>query len=414
MASGSHLRLGHKVLSAKWSSERARWRVIVERADGNTVSYEGRFLFMGSGYYDYSRGYDPSFEGQASFTGQIVHPQFWPRDLDYKGKKVVVIGSGATAVTLIPAMASEVEHITMLQRSPTYIIAAPRKDRIANFFKSWLPAGAAYRVARWKNVLLSWAMRLYFSRHPEKARALMLRFMHKRLPEDSDRVDFTPRHLPMQQRVCLAPDADFFQALRDKKASVVTAEIDRFICDGILLKSGRKLAADIIVTATGLNLKRGGDVDISIDGEPLNFAQTVIYKGAMQSNVPNFMLVFGYTGASWTLKADLVARYLVRVLECLDELGADIAVPVANVAAMKTTWMVPHFNSGYIVRERENMPRQGFEPPWQVHQEYLKDRRVLLRDSIDDGVLRLLKAGQPWRLRNESTSTASAPVAAAQ
>jgi len=405
-----HLRLGHKVVSARWSTDRARWRIVAERKDGVTVSFDARFLFMGSGYYNYASGYAPRFDGQEQFTGKIVHPQSWPEDLDYRGKRIVVIGSGATAVTLIPALAKDVGHITMLQRSPAYILAAPRQDKIANFFKSWFPASAAHVAARWKNVLIARALRWYLTRNPQKMRPFMLRLMHKSLPDHCDKADFTPRHEPSQQRVCLAPNGDFFDVLRNRQASVVTGEVDRLVSDGILLKSGEKLAADIIVTATGLKLQRGGNVDISVDGEPLNFVRTVIYKGAMYSNVPNFMLVFGYTGASWTLKADLVARYLIRVLEQMDAAGADIAVPVADVDAMQTTWMIPHFTSGYIVRAREHMPRQGFVAPWQVHQEYLADRKIMLRQRVDDGVLKLLKAGQPWRLSGTLVAAASPPI----
>lgn len=391
-----HLRLGHRVISADWSSDRARWRVCAERKDGTRVVFDARYLYMGSGYYDYDKGHAPVFEGQKDFAGQVVHPQFWPEKLDYTGKNVLVIGSGATAVTLIPTMAQTAAHVTMLQRSPSYIVARPGRDKHANRLKTLLPHNLAGIAVRWKNVLMSRKMRQRMMQDPSKARPMLIGMAKMSLPQGYDISHFTPKHQPWEQRICLAPDGDFYKAIHRGKASVVTDTVDRFLPEGVKLASGRVLEADIIVTATGLKLLRGGGVALSVDGEPANLKDTVIYKGAMYSNIPNFSLVFGYTGSSWTLKADLAARYMVRVLKELDRRGADIAVPAADVASMKTTWMQT-FTSGYVVRARDDMPRQGIEHPWQVHQDYVTDRRIMLKEPIADGVLRLVKAGQPWR-----------------
>ena len=403
----NNLRLGHRMIAADWSSERARWRITAERKDGSRLHLESRFLFMGSGYYDYAGGYDPEIEGQADFAGRIVHPQDWPADLDYTGRKVVVIGSGATAVTLIPSMADRAGHVTMLQRSPTYIVARPAKDRIANHMKTWLPSRLAYLGARWKNVMLGRLMRRRYMKAPLAIKPMLVEAARKQLPEGYDISHFTPRHQPWEQRICLAPDGDFFQAIHRGKASVVTGAIARIVADGIILESGEKLEADIIVKATGLKLSRGGGAAISVDGAPLQFRDTVIYKGAMYSNVPNFSLVFGYTGASWTLKADLTARYLTRVLKVMDRKGADIAVPAADVDAIKKAPMHT-FTSGYIRRAKGEMPRQGAEHPWKVHQDYLTDRKIMLREPIEDGVLVFAKAGENWR--RESSPAAPGEV----
>jgi len=392
------LRLGHRVISADWCSERARWRVCAEQKDGTRVNFVARYLYMGSGYYDYTEGHNPVFEGQEDFTGQVVHPQFWPENLDYAGKKVLVIGSGATAVTLIPTMAQTAEHVTMLQRSPSYIVARPGRDKEANRLKALLPANVAGAAVRWKNVLTSRKMRQRMMKDPTKARPMLIGMAKASLPQGYDMTHFTPKHQPWEQRICLAPDGDFYRAIHRGKASVVTDTVERFVPEGVKLASGRVLEADIVVTATGLKLLRGGGVQLRVDGEPINLKDTVIYKGAMYSNIPNFSLVFGYTGSSWTLKADLAARYMVRVLKELDRRGADIAVPAADVASMKTTWMQT-FTSGYVVRAREDMPRQGVEHPWQVHQDYVTDRRIMLKEPVADGVLRLVKAGEPWQVK---------------
>jgi monooxygenase len=383
-----HLRLGHKVIKARWASEQARWRVTARRSDGSEVVFESRFLFMGSGYYSYEQAHEPHFEGREEFKGHIVHPQFWPERLDVTGKRVVVIGSGATAVTLIPSLARQAAHVTMLQRSPTYIVARPARDWLANLLKKILPGNVGAHASRWKNVLLG---RYFVNRslkRPQRVMEFLLKLTKAELPDGYDMTHFTPRYNPWQQRVCLAPDGDFFQSIRENKASIVTDHIERFTADGIRLKSGQELPADVIVTATGLKLLTGADVDIAVDGRAIRFGEVFSYKGVMFSNVPNFSLVFGYTAASWTLKADLAAIYFCRLIKFMDEHHYDVATPyLADPDAMEKLPMLS-LTAGYVQRSINDLPKQGPRHPWVVHQDYLMDRKILLRDPLQDGVLK--------------------------
>jgi len=384
-----HIRYNHKVIAADWSSDEAAWTVTAERADsGARVSLRCGFMMMCSGYYSYDHGYTPEFAGRDRFRGRIVHPQQWPDDLDYAGKNVVVIGSGATAVTLIPEMARDTAHITMLQRSPTYMVSMPDSDRIANILRRLLPEQLAYRLIRWKNIrfqrFIYWRTRVA----PDKVRQKLLKLAQKELgPAEEFETNFVPRYDPWDQRLCLVPNADFFHAIRDGKASVVTAEIDAFTENGILLKSGRELEADIIITATGLDLCVLGDAGFSVDGRKIDLASCWSYKSMMFSDVPNLVSTFGYINASWTLKADLTAEYACRLINHMDHVGATRCVPRVGDADMPAEDWIKNFSSGYIQRKMHLLPKQGDRAPWTNTQNYLLDRKTILKEPVDDGVL---------------------------
>lgn len=385
----AHIRFGHRVMKASWSSRDARWTVEVETADG-ARRLSCAFLFLGSGYYDYEHGHRPEWLGEAGFSGQIVHPQFWPDGLDVAGKRIVVIGSGATAVTLVPALADSAAQVTMLQRSPSYIVARPSEDGIARRMQKLLPARVSASAIRWKNVLLGM---FFFSRSrkkPERVRRLLMTLVADALPGHDIERDFGPSYNPWDQRVCLVPDGDLFRAMRERKVAVVTDTIERFTQDGIRLASGRELAADIIVTATGLNVKLLGGIALDVDGEPVNVAERFSYKGMMLNDVPNMVLSFGYTNASWTLKSDLTARYACRLLNHMDRHGMDICVPRLPPCGVARQPMID-FTSGYVQRAAASLPGQGPEPPWRVHQNYLKDRMMLGLGTITDGVMEFRK-----------------------
>jgi len=407
-----NLRLGHKVISAHWSSERARWRVTAQRQDATHVVFEARFLFMGSGYYNYDEAHDPLFEGRDEFQGTIVHPQFWPEDLDVTGKRVVVIGSGATAVTLIPSLAPHAQHVTMLQRSPTYIVARPARDWLANLLKKVLPGDIGAHASRWKNVLLGRYFVNRSRKRPQRVMEFLLKLVKAELPAGYNMEHFTPRYNPWEQRICLAPDGDFFQAIREGTASIVTDQIERFTATGIRLKSGQELQADVIITATGLKLLTGANVEIAVDAIPIKFGDVFSYKGVMFSNVPNFSLVFGYTAASWTLKADLAAIYFCRLIKFMDEHGYDVALPyLADPDAMEKLPMLS-LSAGYIQRSINDLPKQGPSHPWVIHQDYLLDRKILLRDPLQDGVLKLSRHSVSTAAGDSSSKQAVYPLTA--
>ena len=377
-----HIRYGHHVTSASWSTEDATWTVEVDTPDG-PVTLSCNFLFMCSGYYDYARGHAPDFAGAEDFAGRIVHPQFWPGDLDYAGKRVVVIGSGATAVTLVPAMADKTASMTMLQRSPTYVVARPGEDRLANWLRRKLPSKLAYGLTRWRNVLFQ----LYFyraaRRHPDKAKERLLAMVRDELGDGYDiGTHFTPRYDPWDQRLCLVPDGDLFAAIRDGTADVVTDTIDRFVPEGIRLASGRTLPADIVVTATGLELQLLSGVAFSVDGEVRDLAKTVNYKGMMYSGIPNLASSFGYTNASWTLKADLTCAYVCRLLNTMRKRGLRQATPQPSGPVGDAPFL--DFTSGYVQRAIDKLPRQGDRKPWRVHQNYALDLMALKFGSVDD------------------------------
>ncbi|WP_340538977.1 flavin-containing monooxygenase [Nocardioides sp. GXZ039] len=378
------IRYRHRVVSAAWDSATARWSVVVDH-DGVESTITCDLLWGCTGYYDYERGHRPEFPGEESFAGQVVHPQFWPEDLDHTGLDVVVIGSGATAVTLVPALAEKARHVTMLQRTPTYIIPQPDRDPLAVALRR-LPERVRYPVVRWANVLKLVANYQLAQRFPAQARKLVRRLAEKSLPSDTSYDEhFQPPYDPWDQRLCVVPDGDLFRALREGGASVVTDSIETFTPGGIRTTSGRELAADLVITATGLELKLFGGIEITVDGEPLVASETMAYKGLMLSGVPNFVFTIGYTNASWTLKADLVGDYVVRLLDFMDARGLRTVVPVREDAVGERPFM--DLQSGYIQRAVAWLPRQGDRAPWQLKQNYFVDVRTIRRGEIDDDVL---------------------------
>ncbi|WP_445193297.1 flavin-containing monooxygenase [Sphingomonas sp. Tas61C01] len=382
-----HIRFGHHVKSAAWSTEEARWHVEATGADGAAVTFTCNFLCMCSGYYNYAKGHAPEFAGGDSFGGTIVHPQFWPADLDYAGKRVVVIGSGATAVTLVPEMAKQAAHVTMLQRSPTYVVSRPGEDKIANWLRTKLPSKTAYGVTRWKNVLFGMLFYRTARRKPERTKQRLLGMVREHLGPDYDiATHFTPRYNPWDQRMCLVPDADLFEAIKAKRADVATGTIERFTPAGILLASGEEIAADVIVTATGLEMQLMSDVRFSIDGDPVDLSKALQYKGMMYSDVPNLAYTFGYTNASWTLKADLVAKYVARLLNTMKKRGLRQVTPRIGDAAMEAEPFVD-FSSGYIQRAAHILPKQGSRKPWKLNQNYALDVVSLKFGSVDDDMM---------------------------
>jgi monooxygenase len=381
------VRFGHRVLRASWSSEGARWTVTAERGDGTEVTISAGLLMNCSGYYRYDEGYTPEFEGIEDFAGRVIHPQHWPDEPDYAGKRVVVIGSGATAVTLVPAMAVDAAHVTMLQRSPSYIVSVPGEDPIAELLHKVLPDRAVYPIVRWKNVALqSLTYRLARSR-PRLVKKLVRKGVISALPEGYD-VDthFKPKYNPWDQRLCMVPDGDLFKALSKGDAEIVTDRIERFTPTGIKLESGRELEADVVVTATGLNLLFLGGMRIEVDGEEPELGDLLAYKGMMLGDVPNLIFTIGYTNASWTLKADLVAEYACRLLNHMDANGYDIAVPHLTDPRV-TAEPILDFNSGYVLRSIEELPKQGSKEPWKLRQNYPVDLRALRYGSLDDSAM---------------------------
>ncbi|TPG55281.1 NAD(P)/FAD-dependent oxidoreductase [Sphingomonas glacialis] len=381
-----HIRFDHHVQTASWSTSDARWTVTANGPDGPT-SLTCNFLFMCSGYYNYARGHTPEWAGTEQFAGRIVHPQFWPSDLDYSGKEVVVIGSGATAVTLVPAMAQTASHVTMLQRSPTYVVSRPAEDAAANWLRRKLPAMLAYRLVRWRNVLLGMAFFNLARKRPAKTKQRLIDMVQTELGPDYDvATHFTPRYNPWDQRLCLVPDADLFAALKQGQASVVTDTIAHFTRDGIVLASGAELPADVVVTATGLELQLLSDVAFSVDGTPVDLAETYNYKGMMYSGVPNMASSFGYTNASWTLKADLTCGYVCRLLNTMTKRGVRQATPTLAGDRPEAKPFLD-FTSGYVTRAMEKFPKQGDKSPWRLHQNYARDLLTLRFGSVDDAMV---------------------------
>ncbi|MGA2422026.1 MAG: NAD(P)/FAD-dependent oxidoreductase [Candidatus Acidiferrum sp.] len=381
------IRYGHKVQRASWSSAQAAWTVEATLADGNTVQFTANFLFMCSGYYDYVEGYMPGWPSMDSFGGRIVHPQHWPADLDYAGKRVVVIGSGATAVTLVPAMAETAAHVIMLQRSPSYIVARPSKDFIADWLRGKFSARLAHTLIRWKNVLIGMYFYNLARRKPDVTKKGILRLAQKQLGPGYDVTKhFSPSYNPWDQRLCLVPDADLFAAIRAGKASVVTDQIESFTETGLRLKSGEDLPADIIVTATGLKVQLLGGMQVVIDGAPANLSRSLTYKGMMYSDVPNLASAFGYTNASWTLKSDLTCEYLCRLLNHMDATGYAYCTPRRRDPNIIEEPAI-NFSSGYIQRASDVLPKQGSKKPWKLHQNYALDMLEFRFAGIDDGIV---------------------------
>ncbi len=392
----SKIRFKHRVLAAGWSSEDACWSVEAERTDtGETVSLTCGFLFMCSGYYRYDEGYTPELPGRERFAGRVIHPQHWPEDVEYAGKRVVVIGSGATAMTLVPAMAKDAAKVTMLQRSPTYVVSMPGEDGIANRLRRILPEKTAYAIVRWKNVTMQGITYRLSRKRPGLMKKLLRRGQERQLPAgyDIDR-HFTPRYNPWDQRLCLVPDADLFRSISDGSAEIVTDTIRTFSEDGIELESGQKLEADIVITATGLNVLFLGGMKVSIDGEEPDLAKEMTYKGMMLSDFPNFAFTLGYTNASWTLKADLVAEYVCRLLNHMDAGGFDFCTPRISDPSV-TEEPLLDFNSGYVLRALEGLPKQGSKEPWKLKQSYPFDLRAMRFGSLEDGTMQFARRAQP-------------------
>ena len=383
-----NIRLHHRVTRASWSSADQRWTVEAERTDTEEpVLFSCQFLFMCSGYYRYDQGYNPEFRGRARFRGDIVHPQFWPEELDYAGKRVVVIGSGATAVTLVPAMAGQAAHVTMLQRSPSYVVSLPGEDPLARLARRVLPTEAAYGLVRWKNVLVTMLV-FWLSRHrPQLVKRLIRKGLERHLPAGFD-IDthFKPRYNPWDQRMCLVPDSDLFEAIAGGKVTVVTDQVDAFTETGIKLASGHELRADVVVTATGLNLLVLGGLTFEVDGREVDVTEAMIYRGCMLSGVPNMAFAFGYTNASWTLKCDLTCEYVTRILNYLDHHGYASAAPSLREGSVEPVPFVD-FTSGYVQRSIHLFPKQGSKPPWRLYQNYVRDRKLIRRAPLEDGVL---------------------------
>jgi monooxygenase len=393
-----HIRFGHRLRRAAWSSAEALWTLEVEhtaregdaQAVPRTTAVRCRFLSMCSGYYRFDRGHAPAFPDMDRFRGPIVHPQFWPEDLDYAGKRIAVIGSGATAITLVPSLAKTAAHVTMIQRSPSWIASLPAVDRIAVGLRRFLPDALAYRLTRWKNVLVQRWIYRQTRLHPARVRAHLLAEVRRHLGPDYDvEKHFTPRYDPWDQRLCLVPDADLFVAIREGRASVVTDRIARFDATGIELESGARIDADIIVSATGLELEVLGGVDFEVDGRKVDFAKTFTYKGMMYSDVPNLVQTFGYINASWTLRADLTAEYVCRLLETMDRRGVRRATPRLRPEDrdMKTRPWIDDFTPNYMQRVMHLFPKQGDHAPWLNTQDYARDRAMVRKAPIEDGVL---------------------------
>lgn len=386
------IRFGTRVTRAAWSSADARWTVVIER-DGAPARITCAFLYMGSGYYDYAAGFTPDFAGIDDFAGEVVHPQHWPEHLDWSGKRVVVIGSGATAVTLVPSLADEAAHVTMLQRSPTYIVSRPSQDGFARAAHKVLPRKIADVATKWKSVGLGIATYAYARKRPDRMKALILKGVRAQLPENYEiERDFEPSYNPWDQRICLVPDADLFQAMRSGKAAIVTDHIDRFTKDGIALESGKHLPADIVVTATGLVMRLMGGVELVVDDVVVNPADRLIYKGMMLEGVPNLALAFGYTNASWTLKCDLSARYACRLIRHMDAHGYAACTPRRDDPSVTAEPMLG-FTSGYVQRANAILPHQGSKAPWRVHQNYALDLAALKFGKLEDGTMRFERRG---------------------
>lgn len=388
------IHFGKKVIAADWSSEDSTWSLAVDDSNGNEQKYTCRFVFVCTGYYNYDNGYTPDFPGKDSFEGEFIHPQFWPEDLDYTDKKMVVIGSGATAVTLIPELAAKGKHVTMLQRSPTFITAGPSEDKLANWMNDTLPQKLAYKITRWKKIRVGQFFYKLARKYPNFMKGLLIKGAQKEMGDDFNPEHFTPKYNPWDQRICLAPDSDFFESVKSEKADIVTDTIETITKNGIQLTSGEHLDADIIVSATGLELKFLGGMEVTVDGEVINFADTVAYKGMMFSGIPNLTLAFGYTNASWTLKCDLSNGYFCRLIQYMDEYGFTKCVPDQNDPNLELESFVD-FNSSYILRYIQTYPKQGNKEPWKLKQDYYQDLKKLKKERVDDDFMKFSNSTKP-------------------
>ena len=402
-----HIRFGHKVLAADWRENEARWHVTLETGQGEKKHLTANWLYLGAGYYDYDEPYDPGFDF-GEFEGQVIHPQFWPKDLDYAGKNVVVIGSGATAVTIVPSMSDKATKVTMLQRTPTWMFSRPAKDALANFLRKVLPEKTAYKITRWKNITLQDIGFKKARNKPEKMGQDLHKRIRKSMGQDYDLAPFTPPYNPWEQRLCLVPDDDLFEAIKSGKADVVTGHIKAFEKGGVRLTDDRFLPADIVVTATGLKLAVAGKIALSREGQPIDLSKHFYYKGCMFSNVPNLAVVFGYLNASWTLRADINSDYICRVLNESKAKGVDVAEPVLTEQAEAQIEEddIFDFSSGYIQRGKHIMPRNAIGYPWRLNQEYVEDRKRMRDDPVDDGLLEFRRHGANSRGADEQLEAA--------
>ena len=388
-----NIRFKHRVIESNWNSALARWEITAKRTDtGERVQIAARFLMMCSGYYRYDHGHVVNFPGEKDFKGDIIQPQLWPEGYNYSGKKVVIIGSGATAVTLVPAMTDNAAHVTMLQRSPTYIAPRPAVDPVANFLRKILPSRMAYSATRIKNVLISIIFFELAKRNPQMIRNMVKKHIRAELGDKMDvEKHFTPKYNPWDERFCAAPDGDFFDVLKDGSASVVTDHIERFTETGIQLKSGEHLAADVIIPATGLEMLLAGGMTFNLDGQPVDPHQSISYRGMMLSPIPNMAIAFGYTNASWTLKIDLTCERVCRLIKHMQAKGYDYCVP--EPPADIETMPLLNLQSGYIKRAESYLPRQGTKPPWRTYQNYIKDMMAIRYGKLEDGALKFGRIG---------------------
>ena len=381
------IRYGHRISRACWSSTNARWTVHAQTGpDKRMVQFTCSFLYLCTGYYEYENGYTPSWPGIERYRGMIVHPQKWPDQLDYENKRIVVIGSGATAITLVPAIAEHAAHVTMLQRSPSYVVSRPAEDIVANLLRRCLPDRVAYALTRWKNVLSGTFFYNLARKRPGLFKRMVSSGVRRELGKEYDAKHFSPQYNPWDQRLCVAPDANFFHAIREGRVSVLTDNIETFTEEGLLLNSGQHLDADIIVTATGLVLKLFSGIQLEMDGNPVELPKTLVYKGMMFSDVPNLAFAIGYTNASWTLKCDLTSEYVCRLLNQMDRHGYDVCTPRLNDPDIGTEPVID-FTSGYVARSLHLLPRQGTKTPWRLHQNYFKDLSMMRYGRLDDGTL---------------------------
>jgi len=384
-----NIRFNHRVKRASWSGEERRWILEMTASEGEVKTVRCKFLISCTGYYDYQKGHEPDFPNRDQFPGPVIHPQHWPRDFDYSGKKIVIIGSGATAVTLVPELAKKAAKVTMLQRSPTYIMNLPSEDGMANFFNKVLPSKLAYGLSRWKNILLGISLYGASRKYPDFIRRFLKGRIKKTLGERYEERHFDPNYDPWDQRLCLVPDNDLFNAIKSGKAEVVTDTISSFTEKGISLNSGQELEADVIVTATGLKIQIFGGIQVDIDGKPLVTSELHAYRGVMFSGVPNMGVTIGYTNASWTLKCDLSARFLSKVLRHMIDSNKDVVTPCFDERKYQTERLLD-FDAGYILRAEHLLPKQGSKSPWKVHQNYVKDLISLKYSKVDDGHLTYL------------------------
>lgn len=380
------IHFGKKVVAASWTSAESTWSLSVQSHEAAEQKYTCRFIFVCTGYYNYENGYTPDFPGKESYQGEFIHPQFWPDNVDLTDKKIVVIGSGATAVTLIPELAAKCKHVTMLQRSPTFITPGPSEDKLANWMNDTLPQKLAYRITRWKKIRIGQFFYKMARKYPNFMKGLLIKGAQKEMGEDFNPEHFTPKYNPWDQRICLAPDSDFFLSIKSDKADIVTDTIETITTNGIQLSSGDHLNADIIISATGLELKFLGGMSVDVDGKSIDFAQTIAYKGMMFTEIPNLTLAFGYTNASWTLKCDLSNSYFCRLINYMDEHSYTKCVPNQNDPNLNLESFVD-FNSSYILRYIKDYPKQGDKEPWKLKQDYYVDYKKLKKDRVDDGIM---------------------------